>query len=181
MDHRDLLIQRYVDGCCDRAEAAVVEAWLAAGDPQVRQRIEAAQRLHRLLLAESRQAPGLDREDLAQRIIAAVPLTPPVRSPRIGVGQILAAALVVACVGLVAGLASQDPFRRLLDLALIAWCAMGLGFAILVLARPLRRLENCVMSRLLRRQIALNSADVLVYRVAGLAVVIGGLYLWGVG
>lgn len=180
MDARERLVQRYVDGVCNRAEAAAVES-MTAQDPALAGRLSALRRLDGLMQARTRCLPvPRDREDLIAAIVDALPSQSPARQTSLAVGQIVGVAAAVAFVAVAAGLARSSPLRQLLDLTLVSSLAIILGLVFVLLARPLRDAEGQIFGRLLRRRVRLNAADVVATRVVGIAVILGGLYVMGV-
>ena len=82
---------------------------------------------------------------------------------------------LVGIIGSLYGLAGT--LRDLLPLTIVAVCSIVIGAVCIAAAGPLLRVEAKAANRLLRKRIAIGNADVWTFRMVGLAIVVGGIWL----
>jgi anti-sigma factor RsiW len=182
MHHHDRLLQRLHDGELSQAEAAGLQH-LMSGRPDLQ---AASTRLDALdgLLKDHAAARAEDIAALEARIRAALPLTPPRREVQISAAHLVTAAVLVSFVALAVMVADQlsEVMRDVVPVWSLAVVSAACGLSLLIAARPLLRLESSMLGRLLRRRMAVGDGEVLVCRVLGVALIIGGAHiagLWG--
>jgi anti-sigma factor RsiW len=172
------LLQRYHDGEASRAEAAGAERLLSE-QPELRplsQRLEALDRLFAERVQTIRRH-GRSASQVIQAAMARLPNRVPRRQARLSVGH--AAMGLSALMAVVMGSAIAERMRDIVPVDTVALFAALCGLALLVAARPLVRIEATLFARLMRRSLAVGDGDVLVCRVLGLALLIGGSHLVG--
>ena len=175
------LLQRYQDGEATRAEAVGAERLLATSS-EVQAQAKRREALDQMLLQHAQDIRHANRSPsgLVQAAMQLLPQRPPKRQVRLSVGHLL-----VGCVALgaiIMGSALPEHLRESLLTNLVALVCGIAGIALVLAARPLVQLEASVFSRLMRRRLAVGDGDVLVCRVLGLALLIGGSHvvgLWG--
>jgi len=172
------LLQRYHDGEASRAEAAGAERLLSE-QPQLRplsQRLEALDRLFAERVQNIRRH-GRSASQVVRAAMARLPNRVPRRQARLTVGHVAMA--LIALTAIVMGSLITERMRNLLPVDTVALLAVVFGITLLLAARPLVRIEASLFSRLMRRSLAVGDGDVLVCRVLGLALLIGGSHLVG--
>jgi hypothetical protein len=129
-------------------------------------------------------ARSRDVAQLETRIRERLPATPPQKHVQISGAHLVTAVVLVSFVALAVMVADQ--LSTVLQGAVPVWplaiISAAIGLSLLVAARPLLRLEAGMLNRLVRRRIAVGDGEVLVCRVLGVALVIGGAHiagLWG--
>lgn len=187
MNDHDRLLQRLHDGELSQAEAAGLQH-LVAGRPELQAastRLDALDGLLKHHAAEYRAcASTTDASLLASRILERLPSTPPKREVQISAAHIVTAAVLVSFVGLAVMVADQltQVMRDVVPVWSLAIISAACGLSLLIAARPLLRLEAGMLNRLLRRRISVGDGEVLVCRVLGVALIVGGAHiagLWG--
>jgi anti-sigma factor RsiW len=183
MHDHDRLLQRLHDGELSQAEAAGLQRLMAErSDLQAAsRRLDALDALYKDHAAEAR---GTDVAQLEARIRAALPSTPPKREVQISGAHLVTAVVLVAFVALAVMVADQlgEVMHDVVPVWSLAAISAACGLSLLVAARPLLRLEAGVINRLLRRRLAVGDGEVLVCRVLGVALIVGGAHiagLWG--
>jgi hypothetical protein len=183
MNTNDLLLQRFHDGELTQAEAAGVEPLLAQ-QPALRAASHQLDALDGLLKAHAMRVQTTNTADLVERIRANLPTTVPKREVQVSVMHVVASVVLACFVAMGAFLA--DHMKWLLSDMIPMWSlaiiAMACGFSLLIAARPLLHLEAGFIQWMLRRRLAVGDGEVLVCRVFGIALILGGTHiagLWG--
>jgi hypothetical protein len=172
------LLQRYHDGEASRAEAAGAERLLSE-QPQLRplsQRLEALDRLFAERVQTIRRH-GRSASEVIKAAMAQLPNRVPRRQARLTVAHV--AMVLITVMVIVMGSLITERMRDIVPVDMVALVAAVCGIALLLAARPLVRIEASLFSRLMRRSLAVGDGDVLVCRVLGLALLIGGSHLVG--
>ncbi len=187
MNEHDHLLQRLHDGELSQAEAAGLQR-LLTGRPDlqaVSTRLDALDALIKDHAAVYRASPGTtDASVLAARILERLPSTPPKREVQISAAHIVMAVVLVSFVGLAVMVADQltQAMRDVVPVWSLAVVSAACGLSLLIAARPLLRLEAGMLNRLLRHRMSVGDGEVLVCRVLGVALIVGGAQiagLWG--
>jgi len=187
MNDHDRLLQRLHDGELSQAEAAGLQH-LLAGRPELQAtstRLDALDALLKDHAAVSRVSARVsDAAVLEARIRERLPSTPPKREVQISAAHIVTAIVLVSFVGLAVMVANQlsEVMRDLVPVWTLAIISAACGLSLLIAARPLLRLEAGMLNRLLRRRLSVGDGEVLVCRVLGVALIVGGAHiagLWG--
>lgn len=183
MHDHDRLLQRLHDGELSQAEAAGLQRLVAErADLQAAScRLDALDALLKDHAVESRAD---DVSLLEARIRAALPLTPPKREVQVSGAHLVTAVVLVAFVALAVLVADQlsEVMRDVVPVWPLAAISAACGLSLLIAARPLLRLEAGMLNRILRRRLAVGDGEVLVCRVLGVALIVGGAHiagLWG--
>ena len=183
MHDHDRLLQRFHDGELSQAEAAGLQRLMAERPP-----LQAASRrcdaLDALLKDHAADARVSDVALLESRIREHLPSTPPRREVQVSGLHLVTAVVLVSFVGLAVMVANQlsEIMRDVVPVWSLACISAACGLSLLVAARPLLRLEAGMVNRLLRRRMAVGDGEVLVCRVLGVALIVGGAHiagLWG--
>ncbi len=185
MHDHDRLLQRLHDGELSQAEAAGLQH-LLAGRPDLQ---AASTRLDALdgLLKDHAHAVAARTSDvsaLEARIRERLPSKPPKREVQISAAHLVTAVVLVSFVGLAVMVADQlsEVMRDVVPVWSLAIISAACGLSLLIAARPLLRLEAGMLNRLLRRRLSVGDGEVLVCRVLGVALIVGGAHiagLWG--
>ncbi len=183
MHDHDRLLQRLHDGELSQAEAAGVQH-LLAGRADLQAASARLDVLDGLLKDHAVAARSVDVSALEARIRAALPLTPPKREVQVSAAHIVTAAVLVSFVALAVMVADQlsEVMREVVPVWSLAVVSAACGLSLLIAARPLLRLESSMLARLLRRRLSVGDGEVLVCRVLGVALIVGGAHiagLWG--
>lgn len=183
MHDHDRLLQRLHDGELSQAEAAGLQH-LLSGRPDLQATSAKFDALDGLLKDHAAVARAADVSALEARIRAALPLTPPKREMQISAAHLVTAAVLVSFVALAVMVADQlsEVMRDVVPVWTLAVVSAACGLSLLIAARPLLRLESSMLGRLLRRRMAVGDGEVLVCRVLGVALIVGGAHiagLWG--
>lgn len=183
MHDHDRLLQRLHDGELSQAEAAGLQH-LLAGRPDLQASSLRLDALDGLMKDHAAEARSADVSALEARIRAALPLTPPKREVQISAAHLVTAAVLVSFVALAAMVADQlsEVMRDVVPVWSLAVVSAACGLSLLIAARPLLRLESSMLARVLRRRMAVGDGEVLVCRVLGVALIVGGAHiagLWG--
>ena len=181
MHEHDLLLQRFHDGELSQGEAVGLRRLL--GDrPELQATSLRLDALHALLQDHTAEVRGADIAVLEARIRQALPLTPPKREVQVSVVHIITAVILASFVGLAVMVADQlsDVVREIVPVWSLAVISATCGLVMLLAARPLVRLEAGMFNRLLRRRLSVGDGEVLVCRVLGVALMIGGAHIAGV-
>lgn len=178
-DHHRLL-QRELDGALGAAEAAGVRQ-LVADRPDLAQQADRLQRLDADLRGLAQPLSSVTAATVLQeRICASLPLSPPIAQVSFRLVDLGFAAAVAAMLFVTYGVVGTAARNLFQEAVLLTWM-MGLsliaGLAMVLVPGFLRSLESGVLGRLIGRPIAIGPTDVLVYRAAGFALVVGGLWL----
>ena len=184
MHDHDRLLQRLHDGELSQAEAAGLQQ-LLAGRPDLQAtstRLDALDSVFKDHAAELSQAS--DVSVLEARIRERLPATPPAREVQISAAHLVTAVVLVSFVGLAVMVADQltEVMRDAVPVWSLAIISAACGLSLLIAARPLLRLEAGMLNRLLRRRLSVGDGEVLVCRVLGVALIVGGAHiagLWG--
>ena len=174
MDAQQQLIQRYLDGACDAAEAATAQKLLES-KPELRQQEELHSDLAGLWQARQATLRPSDQDELAESIMNALPKQAPEAEPMLSIANMAMLFIMLSIIGLTFNLVGT--FGDLLNLSLIAALSCGVGIILTALARPLRQAEASLFDRLLSKRVSISQMDVITYRVAGIALVIGAAWL----
>lgn len=177
-----LFLQRFHDGELPRAEAATVEHLLAGRD-DLRQESQRFDALDQAMRAQAEvTSVATDPTAQAAAIMARLPARTPRAQVQISISHVVAAAVLVAFVGLAVAVA--DTMASVMHDVVPVWALATVsgvcGFALLVAARPLLRIEAGIVARLLRRRLSVGDGEVLVCRVLGVALIVGGAHIAGV-
>lgn len=178
------LVQRDLDGALGAAEAAGVRQMMAD------QPVLAAQ-AKRLQLLDSKlrelaqpfvSAPARVTANnlLHERICARLPQMPPIAQVRVRLVDLVVAVVVAGMLFVgygVLGTAARSFFQEAVLLTWLIGLSLLAGLAMLLAPGFLRSMESGVLGQLIGRPIAIGPADTLIYRTAGLALVVGGLWL----
>ena len=174
MNERDLLIQRYCDGELDAETAAGVKR-LIEQDPQVAQQVEL---LDRFSAALSKPQSRTSDADLVQTALRRLGHSRPLRSVQSSsatAGSIIVVISAAVAVGLM--LSIQNDLSAFLPMAGIATILLGIGILAILLANPLRSIEKSILGKIMRRRLTVAPAEILSYRMAGLIVAIGAIWM----
>jgi anti-sigma factor RsiW len=176
MHDRDRTLQRSIDGELGAAENAAVQHLLAA-DSAARDHARSLERLDRLLRTRATAlARGHEAHDqVVSGIVRRMPSGAPERQKQLRLLDLVFAGGALTAVVLFYGLVGS--LRDLLPLTAMAVASFIAGLVLIVMARPLRKVETGFITRVLRKRVNLGSGDLLVYRVTGIAIVIGGIWL----
>jgi hypothetical protein len=184
MQPNERLIQRLHDGELTQAEVAGVNSTLAQ-DEQLRvfsQRLSALDELIKAHVTHEQATQTARSQALIERIREKLPSTTPKREVQVSVAHIVAATVLVCFVAI--GVILADKLEWILSDVVPMWylavLTMMCGMALLVAARPLLRLETGLFNWLLRRRLAVGDGEVLVCRVLGVALIVGGTHIAGV-
>lgn len=172
MRQYERLLQRLIDGELSRHEAAGL-AQLMQGRPEL---AEQERKLRDLAVLMSLDARHEDGEALRSAILLRLPARPPRAEARVRPLDVLYAGLVIALISTTFAVLKVMTDQAML-LAVLAIISLVAGLALLLMAGWLRQTEAGMLSRLLRRPIAIGPGDVLVYRAVGLALALGGFWL----
>lgn len=183
MHDHERLLQRLHDGELSQAEAAGIQHILA-GRPDLQAASSRLDMLDGLLKDHAVAARTSDVSALEARIRERLPSTPPKREVQISAAHIVTAAVLVSFVGLAVMVADQlsEVMRDVVPVWSLAVISAACGLSLLIAARPLLRLEAGMLNRLLRRRLSVGDGEVLVCRVLGVALIVGGAHiagLWG--
>ena len=175
------LLQRYHDGEASRAQAIGAERLLAA-DPALRAQARNLEMLNQAMHDHARMSRACDRSPsgLVSAAMQRLPNRVPRRQVRLSVGQLSVAS--AALVAIIIGSALTERLREVMPANAVALMCLLAGIAVVLAARPLVQIEASLFSRLMRRRLAVGDGDVLVCRVLGIALLIGGSHvvgLWG--
>lgn len=181
MHHHDRLLQRFHDGELSQGEAVGLRRLLSER-PELQATSQRFDALHALLQDHSAEVRGVDIAVLEARIRHALPLTPPKREVQVSVVHIITAVVLASFVGLAVMVADQlsDVVREIVPVWSLAVISATCGLVMLLAARPLVRLEAGMFNRLLRRRLSVGDGEVLVCRVLGVALMVGGAHMAGV-
>ena len=181
MHEHDLLLQRFHDGELSQGEAVGLRR-LLSDRPELQATSLRLDALHALLQDHTAEVRGADIAVLEARIRRALPLTPPKREVQVSVVHIITAVVLASFVGLAVMVADQlsDVVREIVPVWSLAVISATCGLVMLLAARPLVRLEAGMLNRLLRRRLSVGDGEVLVCRVLGVALMIGGAHIAGV-
>ncbi len=176
MDSRERIVQRSVDGELGAAENAALQHLLAS-DQDARDTAQRMEGLDRLLRAD---AARLTRDEAADdmrvaRICAKLPAGAPQRQQQLRLLDLIFAGIALTAVTLFYGLVGT--MRDLLPLTSLAVISLIAGVLLISLASPLRRVETSFFSNLMKKRLNIGDGDLLVYRVTGIAIVIGAIWL----
>jgi predicted anti-sigma-YlaC factor YlaD len=173
------LLQRYHDGELGRADAAAIERLLAER-PELRELSRRVDRLDGLMRERAAQANG--RASDPTRLIAAMmerlPQRPPQKHLHLSMAHLALGALAVAVIGL--GYAVAGIMRDLVPVGAVAVAGALIGLTLVLAARPLMAFEASLFARLMRQRLSVGDGEVLVCRVLGVALIIGGIHVIGV-
>lgn len=182
MEANERSIQRLIDGELQSAEAQAVQRMLEQ-NAVLKQQFEAEQAFDELLLNAAQYVDDDGQHQRIQSIMEAVPHSAPLRKASFSIAQLaFVAILVVAIVGSYA-LAGSSNIGDIIPVSLITISSLVLGSLLLFMARPLQRLvrggkaASNLSARFLRQRLSVGQADVLAYRCAGIAIILGGAYL----
>lgn len=183
MHDHDRLLQRFHDGELSQAEAAGVQHLLSSR-PDLKADSVRFDALDALLKDQAVTARSRDVSLLEARIRERLPATPPKKEVQISGAHLVTAAVLVSFVALAVMVANQlsEVMRDVVPVWSLAMISAACGLSLLVAARPLLRLEAGMLNRLLRRRMAVGDGEVLVCRVLGVALIVGGAHiagLWG--
>jgi anti-sigma factor RsiW len=183
MHDHDRLLQRLHDGELSRAEAAGLQH-LLAGRPDLQAASSRFDALDGLLKDHAAVSRVSDVSALEARIRQALPTTPPKREVQISAAHLVTAVVLVSFVALAVMVANQlsEVMRDVVPVWSLAVISAACGLSLLIAARPLLRLEMGMINRLLRRRLSVGDGEVLVCRVLGVALIVGGAHiagLWG--
>jgi anti-sigma factor RsiW len=183
MHDHDRLLQRLHDGELSQAEAAGLDH-LLAGRPDLKAASHRLDSLDALLKDHAVTARSRDVSLLEARIRERLPVTPPKRAVQISGAHLVTAAVLVSFVALAVMVANQlsEVMRDIVPVWSLAMISGACGLSLLIAARPLLHLEAGMLNRLLRRRMAVGDGEVLVCRVLGVALIVGGAHiagLWG--
>ncbi len=176
MDSRQRIVQRSVDGELGAAENAAL-THLLTSDQDARDTAQRMEGLDRLLRAD---AARLARDEAADDLLVAkicnhLPAGSPQRQQQIRIYDVAFAGIALTAVVLFYGLVGS--MRDLLPLTSLAIISLAAGVLLVGLASPLRKAETSVFSRIMRKRMNIGDGDLMVYRVTGIAIVIGAIWL----
>ncbi len=181
MHDHERLLQRLHDGELSRAEAAGVQHLLGArADLQSSStRLDALDALLKDHAVASRVS---DVSALEARIRQSLPATPPKREVQISAAHLVTAVVLVSFVALAVMIANQlsEVMRDVVPVWSLAVISAACGLSLLIAARPLLHLEAGMLNRLLRRRLSVGDGEVLVCRVLGVALIVGGAHIAGI-
>jgi hypothetical protein len=174
MDSRERLVQRSVDGELGAAEHAAMTHIMndRSGIRRTMRHLEALDRLMRT----SRKHHSERMTVLLDRVCARIPTTPPERHQHIRLMDItfgiVVLPLLVYCynaVGSTRGLASL----------VFATASVIAGLVLVLMTTPMLTRRTTLLQRLFSRRVNVGSrADVVICRLIGITVFIGGAALW---
>lgn len=180
-DHR--FIQRFLDGELGRAESAAVEAQLAAR-PALRSEAARLEALDGLMRRRSAAIAPVQPAEAVARVMERLPQRIPRRELQISVGHVAVGVVLAAFVVMAFAVADTltSVMRDVVPVWALAALSAAIGLALLVAARPLLHLEAGILARLFSRRLAVGDGEVLVCRLLGVALIVGGGHLarlWG--
>jgi anti-sigma factor RsiW len=183
MHDHDRLLQRLHDGGLSQAEAAGLQR-LLGGRPDLQAASRRLDALDALLKDHAVEARVQDVAALETRIREHLPTTAPKREVQVSGMHLVTAVVLVSFVALAVMVANElgDVMRDVIPVWSLAAVSAAFGLSMLVAARPLLRLEAGIINRFLRRRMAVGDGEVLVCRVLGVALIVGGAHiagLWG--
>jgi anti-sigma factor RsiW len=171
----DRLVQRYVDGELSAGQNAAV-AELVRSRPETAKTLAQLEYVHEQLTAHAGERFVSDTHEVMSALLARLPTTPPVRQGQLRLLDVsLAAVMITVIVLRCFGLAGS--FRDLVPLTILAFASMLAGGLLILMAGPLRATHSGMMKRLLYRRVNVGTGGVAVYRVVGIAIFIGGIWL----
>jgi hypothetical protein len=174
MRQHDRWLQRLVDGELSRQEAAGL-ARLQQERPELADQERRLRDLAVLMRLESARAPHA-HEELRSAILLRLPARPPRAEARVRPLDLAYAGLVIGLIAATFAVVKVVADQAML-LAILAVISLMAGTGLLLMAGWLRQTEAGMLSKLLRRPVAIGPGDVLVYRAVGLALAVGGLWL----
>ncbi|MBA3684829.1 MAG: hypothetical protein H0W72_06260 [Planctomycetes bacterium] len=174
MHDTDRLLQRYVDGELGADQAAAV-GHLVAADAGAAARLRRFEGADRLLAEHADGLPSTDADEFLRSIMRGVPQQPPKRHASVRLGDVLLASSLVATFALLAGLSRTC--ADLVPLTLVALVSMIVGLVLVAAAKPLIQGERALLGRILGKRVGVGEGGVLAYRVAGVAIVLGGIWM----
>ena len=99
------------------------------------------------------------------------------------VAQISFIAVLVLAIVCSYGLAGSSNLGDIIPVSLVTIASIVIGSVLLFMARPLHHLTRGgeqvknLSARFMRQRLSVGQADVLAYRCAGIAIILGGAYL----
>lgn len=172
MRDQDRLLQRYVDGELPADQGAALRHMLAT-DAVLHQALAKLEGLHGQL-ARAHQRQDQDH-DLLVSIREKLPLAAPARSRQLRVADIVFLVSLTTTIGLIYGLVGS--FHDLIPLTVVAILSMVCGAILITMARPLQDMKTGLISRFAQSRFNLGCSDVAIYRVVGITIFIGGIWL----
>ena len=187
MHDHERLLQRLHDGELSPAEAAGLQRLMGGrADLQATsRRFDALDALLKDHAADALSSARMqDVAALEARIREHLPTTAPKREVQVSGLHLVAAIVLVSFVGLAVMVANQlsEVMRDVVPVWSLAAISAACGLSLLIAARPLLRLEAGMVNRLLRRRMSVGDGEVMVCRVLGVALIVGGAHiagLWG--
>lgn len=176
MDDRHRLLQRSIDGELGAAENAALQHLLAA-DAAARDAGRQLERLDQALRARASLlvADTSTNDERVALIAARLPAAAPQKQQQLRLVDLAFAVIALTAVALFYGLVGT--LRDLLPLTAMAIGSLVAGALLVLMAGPLRAVETSFISRVLNKRLNIGSGDLLVYRVTGIAIVLGGIWL----
>ena len=177
-----LFLQRFHDGELPRAEAATVEHLLAGRD-DLRQESQRMDALDQAMRAQAEVTTSVaDPAAQAAAIMTRLPARTPRAQVQVSMSHVVIAAVLVAFVGLAVAVADSMAavMRDVVPVWALATVSGICGLALLVAARPLLHIEAGIIAKLMRRRLSVGDGEVLVCRVLGVALIVGGAHIAGV-
>ncbi len=183
MHDHDLLLQRLHDGELSQAEAAGLQR-LMGERPELQATSRRYDALDALLKDHAVEVRLQDVAVLEARIREHLPTTAPKREVQVSGLHLVTAVVLVSFVGLAVMVANElsEVMRDVVPVWSLAAISAACGLSLLIAARPLLRLEAGMVNRLLRRRLSVGDGEVMVCRVLGVALIVGGAHiagLWG--
>ena len=176
MHAQDLTLQRYLDGELKSAEAQAVKAMLD-NKPSLRETYEQEHAFDELLYDVSNYTSDDEQHLAIANIMGALPSSAPARKATFSIAQIACASVLIILIACTYGLAGNSDISSIIPMSVITFGSLIIGSLLIFMARPLRRMRASITARLLDQRFNIGQADVLVYRCAGLAIILGGAYL----
>jgi hypothetical protein len=169
-------IQRYLDGELSSAEAQAVQAMLDA-QPGLKKQFVRAQAFDELLYQSASYRDDSQQHEQIASIMDSLPAAAPQRKPSFSLAQMVFAACLVICIGLSYGYAGSSDLETIVPISIITIVSLVIGFLLVFMARPLRKVEASIAARFLNWRLNVGQADVIMHRAAGIAIILGGAYL----
>lgn len=176
MQIHDQTLQRYLDGELSSAEAQAVRTMLE-NKPELRQQFSREQAFDELLFNSANYRDDNEQHEQIASIMEALPAQAPQRKPSFSLAQMIFAALIVVSIGLSYGYAGNSNLESIVPISLITITSIVIGFLLVFMARPIRRIEASLAARFLSWRLNVGQADVVMHRAAGIAIILGGAYL----
>ena len=170
-------IQRLIDGELQREEAQAVQSMLD-NDSALKQVYAEDHAFDELLKDYALISDDDKQHQRIDAIMHAVPLSAPQRKPSFSIAQIAFAAILMIAIMCSYGLAGNSDIGDVIPMSLITISSLIIGCLLIFMSRPLHRVQRSLSAKFLSQRLNVGQADVLVYRCAGIAIILGASYLF---